>query len=341
MDVLQHRRQWLAKYIDISQKVGVEMGPLDRPVIRRDDGPILYLDHLSTADLKQKYTENIRTGLIDEAALVEVDLIADGRPFSAILEDRPPVDYVLACHVIEHIPNPLGWLIDISKGLADDGRIALVIPDGRFTFDHFRTPSPPSPIIEAFLENRTMATAGQVFDHIANAAQVDPDRIWRGEPIERVPIGGHIPAEALRIAKTMVADGAPAPDIHCFVYTPWSFASLLRQVIALDILPFKVVSISTTEPGGIEFCVILEKSSEPVAARVSTVPVLDKAVAHNLPQPEADATSKSDAAVPVEAKKTGHEPPFIKRLAHLIPQEQRRKMLNLRPIAALYQRLSR
>ena len=127
--------------IDIHVEKGLEMGPLDRPVVTKSDGRILYLDHLDTEGLKKKYASNADAGLVSPEKLVEVDLVADGRALADILGDRGPVDYVIASHVIEHIPNPIGWLRDIAAALNENGRISLVVPDRRFTFDHFRTDS--------------------------------------------------------------------------------------------------------------------------------------------------------------------------------------------------------
>jgi len=91
---------------------------------------------------------------------------------------------------------------------------------------------------------------------------------------ERVGLKGHIPAEALRLARR-VSDEGVAPDIHCFVYTPRSFTDLLRELIGLDLLPFEVAAFEKTQPGEIEFFLTLRKSNAPAKDRAASVPMLD------------------------------------------------------------------
>jgi len=50
------------------------------------DGRIPYLDYLNTKGLKKKYARNADAGLVSPEKLVEVDLVADGRPLDDILE---------------------------------------------------------------------------------------------------------------------------------------------------------------------------------------------------------------------------------------------------------------
>lgn len=40
-------------------------------------------------------------------------------------------DYIVACHVIEHIPNLIAWLNEINLLLDTRGRLFLAVPDKR------------------------------------------------------------------------------------------------------------------------------------------------------------------------------------------------------------------
>ncbi|WP_044156709.1 class I SAM-dependent methyltransferase, partial [Escherichia coli] len=47
-------------------------------------------------------------------------------------------DLIVASHVIEHVPDLIGWLKDAISVLKVGGTLALVVPDKRFTFDILR-----------------------------------------------------------------------------------------------------------------------------------------------------------------------------------------------------------
>ena len=55
---------------DLARLTGIEIGPLDKPLVRRDRGPVLYVDHADTAALRRKYADDPG---VDLDALVEVD----------------------------------------------------------------------------------------------------------------------------------------------------------------------------------------------------------------------------------------------------------------------------
>jgi SAM-dependent methyltransferase len=47
-------------------------------------------------------------------------------------------DFLLSCHSLEHIANPLKALQQWHRVLKDKGQLFLILPDKRFTFDHCR-----------------------------------------------------------------------------------------------------------------------------------------------------------------------------------------------------------
>src|SRR4051812_48618247 len=50
------RRERALRDIDISTLRGVEVGPLDRPLVSKNEGEIYYVDYASTAELKKSLT---------------------------------------------------------------------------------------------------------------------------------------------------------------------------------------------------------------------------------------------------------------------------------------------
>jgi len=283
------RSEKILSQVNLPREIGVELGPLTKPIVPRTAGTIYYADHRSTAELRRKYAEHGQKGLVDLDALAEVDLVVADQTLREALGDRAPVDYVVASHVIEHLPDPITWLREIAECLREGGHLCLAIPDKRFTFDHFRRCSATRELVECHLRRETQPTVGQVFDHVARAAQVDPSEIWRGKVGARVPIDGHTPTRALELARQVAA--APAyHDVHCTVYTPHSFCEILRDLMELDLVPYDVAAFEPTARGDAEFFATLRKrGNRPPSERMATVPVLDP-VLHEALDPTGAAT---------------------------------------------------
>ncbi len=101
---------------------GLELGPLDRPILGKADHDVLYVDHASREALIEKYRKTGSLATVRPERIVEVDFIWD-RP----LRDSAVGGYAycLASHVIEHVADPIGWLIEIADVLRVGGRLNL------------------------------------------------------------------------------------------------------------------------------------------------------------------------------------------------------------------------
>ena len=104
---------------------GVEIGALWRKFPVPTKAKVYYVDRLSTEDLHRHYTEVT-------AAVVRSDLVADAMhlPFAA-----RSLDFLIASHVLEHLPLPLAALRHWYELLRPSGVLLLKIPDKRYTFD--------------------------------------------------------------------------------------------------------------------------------------------------------------------------------------------------------------
>ena len=121
------RRRELAA-IDVARMRGLEIGPLAAPRVRKNQGPVRYLDHASTAELRRKYADDpvIKHRLDD---IVDVDyVIGENAAISDVVAADTPFDYVIASHVFEHIPDPIGWMRDLTHVLHPGGILSLIIP---------------------------------------------------------------------------------------------------------------------------------------------------------------------------------------------------------------------
>jgi ubiquinone/menaquinone biosynthesis C-methylase UbiE len=64
-------------------------------------------------------------------------------------------DFVLACHSLEHVANPIKALKDWSRVMKTKGRLVLVLPDKEFTFDNKRPVTTLAHLIEDYKNNTT------------------------------------------------------------------------------------------------------------------------------------------------------------------------------------------
>lgn len=99
-----------------------------------------------------------------------------------------PVDYVVASHVIEHIPDLISWLHELASVLKPSGEIRLIVPDRRFTFDYLRREVRLNDVIYANLMQARAPLRHIVLDYVMNVVKLDGNEAWcssvRGEALE-------------------------------------------------------------------------------------------------------------------------------------------------------------
>ncbi|MHB8872544.1 MAG: methyltransferase domain-containing protein [Myxococcaceae bacterium] len=250
------RRDKLLRHIDLAKHKGLEIGALDKPLITPDAGDVRYVDYATTEQLRQNHAN---TPSVDTSKIVPVHYVWGEKSLAeAVGAER--FDFVVASHVIEHVPDIVTWLHELAEILKPGGVVSLIVPDKRFIFDRLRRTTGLSELMEAHLSRRRKPSLGQVFDYYARHARVDAGKAWAGlddAEVERV----HDEAFALEICRGAVASGRYV-DAHCWVFTPYSFVELLRALAELELLPFRVAGFSTTAPGEIDFFVTLSRLSD-------------------------------------------------------------------------------
>jgi predicted SAM-dependent methyltransferase len=251
---LAARRRKILKGIDPANCHGLEIGPLNNPVVRKDEGPVRYVDFTDTESLKRKPYD----ASINPNDILNVDIVWGAEPLAQMV--ARPVDYVVAAHVIEHVPDIVGWLHDVRGALDGGGKLSLVVPDKRFTFDFRRNSSTLGEMVEAYLMKYRMPSIRQMFDHCADAVVVDKAEAWRrdlsNEDLPKI-VGDQY---ALPLAWQQALEISHAPryiDSHCWIFTPASFLKRMDELAQLQLLPFRVSFFETTNTGENEFFVHL------------------------------------------------------------------------------------
>jgi len=109
---------------------GIEFGAGSGPLAVPIQCKVRYADFLPEHELRK------RAYLTQGTDFVRIDYVTRLETLEG-LEDGS-LDFVIACHVIEHLRNPLQALERVHRKLKPGGQFVLVVPDKRLTFDKDR-----------------------------------------------------------------------------------------------------------------------------------------------------------------------------------------------------------
>jgi len=252
-----NRRSALLAGLQITTARGLEIGPLTAAVISKEEGNVEYIDHLSTEELREKYAA--QDGIDVNKIPIMDHVLEEGRLPRHLIGGG--YDYIVASHVFEHLPNPLGWLRDCAAILRSAGCLSLVIPDKRFTFDLTRSLTTMAELIESDLLDQRIPSVRQIYEAATTSAKIEAGITWHRAPTleELSPTGADVDAFGLLKAQEGRNDYL---DIHCTVFTPSSLLGLLARTARLDMHPFRLKSFHDTPFNSIEFYLQLENAGE-------------------------------------------------------------------------------
>ena len=233
---------------------GMEIGPLDRPLVKKSECQVIYVDHLHTSDLLKKYQHD---NGVNQKEIVEVDFVWKGS-YSEILSETAKLDFVVASHVIEHVPDLIYFLQDLSQVMKVGGLVYLVVPDKRFTFDFLREKSTISEILAVSLLKPQKPNLIQIMNELVLASDHSIHDGWNKTDIGYTPNPSRTLFEAFEIAKKLNLDKNYF-DVHCWIFTPESFVEIVKQLNDLNLIDFKVNNIIETAHMEFEFYCVIEK----------------------------------------------------------------------------------
>jgi len=236
---------------------GLEIGPLHNPIAQKASGvDVAYVDHADTDALRRKYAADPNVPFV-----LDVDFVWGDRRLVDAIGETGALDYVIASHVIEHVPDLVSWLIQLGEVLRPGGVLSLIIPDKRFCFDARRAVTPPSEIVAAYLTERTRPSLAQIFDFESQYITVDTLELWAGRPgyVETSPRV----REAFEKCKDALTHDDYV-DVHATTWTPSSFVEVMRTLFELDLVPFRFKSFQPTPFNSLEFYVTFERIDDGV-----------------------------------------------------------------------------
>lgn len=252
--------------LDTAALRGLEIGPLAHPIVRREDGDITYVDRADAETLRRSLAGDPS---FDPARVVAVDVVWDGRKLRECVGGRR-FDYVIASHVAEHVPDLIGFLLEIRDVLEPGGELRLAMPDHRYSHDCLREETRLTDLLAAWVLQAKRPQVRDVLDfRLNNASSVDVFDLLHHR-VDKRAITPDLPFEtAVQAARWLLEDPALYLDVHVWVLRPGLFARLMEQIAAHGLLGYACSALIDTAPPTLDFYAYLRPSDDRAAIRQS------------------------------------------------------------------------
>ncbi len=239
------------KLVAPENKIGLEVGPLDRPFIDKSEYTVFYVDYFDESQLRDKIQGNNNRNPND---IVKLDYVLHGQDISTVVDRK--FDYVFTSHVIEHLPNLFGWLNDIAKILNPGGIVFSIVPDSRYCFDLERPQTSLGELIENYTLNRRKPSPRHAFDQRFYHKNIKPFDLWSDyiKHKEKVKRTFSVNESYNMFKKAQVV----YHDCHVNTFTPDSIKECLDESKKIGIHQFKTIKVSQTQKNKLDFLIAIQ-----------------------------------------------------------------------------------
>jgi len=245
-------RKWINN-IEPNKRI-LEIGPLAWPNIQKQDGyNVFYADIRSTNEIKELYKNDVN---VPNDKIVDIDYVIIGE-YSEALKNVEKFDYIIATHVIEHVPQLISFFLDISNVMNPQGKLYLAIPDKRYCFDHFRAPTSFSECYDIYYRKINNFMPEQVLDQLLLHTINDASYWWKNTNSFEHLVIDKKKIEDVQKYYIQALNGKYI-DVHFSVFTPESFLVLIFQMLCFNLFPFKCVEFENTDLYDNEFNIVFE-----------------------------------------------------------------------------------
>jgi SAM-dependent methyltransferase len=255
MDFRDHLRKRVVKKNDRI----LEFGPLNWPIVRRDQFPNTYYADIRNSDeIKELYTSNDylkSTGIsIDRDSIVDIDYVIRDSYKKTFKKDEK-FDAIILSHVIEHIPDIILFFNDVKNIIKENGKLIIIYPDARYCFDHFRN---GTTFIDAYNTYKSKEiNHNAVFDFVNNVvSENDPSFFWK-DPKQNDILPQNEFKKSLH-AFDAAKKGEMPDDMHFWPFADYQFIKFLYDMDRAGLLDFDINNFYETQEDTQEFMVVLK-----------------------------------------------------------------------------------
>ncbi|MGC2238975.1 MAG: methyltransferase domain-containing protein [Pyrinomonadaceae bacterium] len=236
---------------------GAEIGASHAPIAPKKSGyNVDIIDHATREELIEKYKDdNVNLDNIEE-----VDFVWSGEDYSELTGKTGFYDWIIASHVIEHVPNLIGFLNSCDKILKETGVLSLAIPDARFCFDHFRPLTGLSKVLDAHYQNPKVHTPGSIVEYNLNLVLKDNFLDWGENALLKEEYSFSASREEVLNALEKSLENKEYVDCHAWCFTPHSFRLMIHDLYELGFIKLQEVDFFESE--GCEFFIALGRNGK-------------------------------------------------------------------------------
>jgi SAM-dependent methyltransferase len=232
-------RRLLARHII---GAGVELGPGHVPFPLGPGTTVRYVDRWAPDQNRELFPE------LADAAFPRPHIVAnlDTDRLSALADESQ--DFVIASHVLEHLAEPIGLIVEIHRVLRPGGVVLILLPDRHRTFDRHREPT---------------SLAHLVAEYAANVTEVDDTHISEFLEKTGTPLGDSPEADRA----TIELHRRRSIHVHC--WTDEEFFPVLRYGVEHLGQRWEFVDGTVTDdegPSGVEFGFVLRRGQADVTS---------------------------------------------------------------------------
>lgn len=263
-DVELARCDFITSRLPLGQR-GIEIAPYFHPIVDRTQHDVLYVDCIDNAEIQRKAAEN--PGAVGRIVPLVDAVWVPGVPLADCI-GHEPLFYAVASHVLEHVPNPLGWLQEILDVLEPGGVVAILLPNRERSMDYYRAVTSFAQIVGWSIEKPARPTPTQVMDFLSQSFEDDGKTDFDAPMLPFTEAKRHYDdLKAIEFAN-FVANENHYLDVHCSVWTPTSFAAVFDRLIQSGLIDVKLIGPFKSFPGcsQAEFLVYLQKPEDLAAA---------------------------------------------------------------------------
>lgn len=236
------RRRTAERYL---RGEGIEIGALDHPLPVPPQAKVRYVDYISKLDSAAKHTQLI----LNE--IVEVDYLDDGFTLSTI--SSASQDFVIANHVLEHSPDPIGALLNWSRVLKPDGVLFFSVPISTKSFDRGRRIT----TVEHLAEDHALCSGQREQFHARNLEHYD-EYLSISLVTIRKNLGYPVLTRDEKAAMLREFCDAQFTDTHYHVFSVDSLREIMKFVTVEVDVTLSMVDFVKSK-GGLEYIVVLRK----------------------------------------------------------------------------------
>lgn len=230
----------LRRLVDVERAQGLELGAFDFPTVPADFGCC------EIADVRDPGAQAHDFQVPVETIAPVTYVLERGRPLDAQIAKR--FDYVILCHVLEHVPDPVGFLNEIGALLRPGGVMLLAVPDKRRTLDWSRPSTTIDDVLTRHYERAQRPPLAQIMQFA---------RTWN-EDLRRV--AEETPHQFYEWAVKHYESGRA--DVHCNVWQDHELFAQLDLLVRGGFLPgLSVCARQPNEGGSNEFYVCLARAN--------------------------------------------------------------------------------